>query len=78
MNPLTNLIGKQQKKKKKKIKGGVVLGKNLGQIRSNVVKKVKKRALSTVFLIHFTLGIPFNAKRSGCTNTSVKISGKYS
>ena len=33
----------------KKIKVGVVLGKNLGQIRSNVVKKVKKQALSIRF-----------------------------
>ena len=31
---------------KKKIKMGVVLGQNLGQIKPNVVKKVKKWALS--------------------------------
>ena len=34
---------------KKKIKVAVVLGQNLGQIRSNVVKKVKKQALSICF-----------------------------
>ena len=33
----------------KKIKVVVVLGQNLGQIRSNVVKKTKKWALSLVF-----------------------------
>ena len=32
-----------------KIKVGVVLGQNLGKIRSNVVKKVKKQALSLGF-----------------------------
>ena len=33
----------------KKIKKGVVLGQNFGQIRPNVVKKVKKQALSKDF-----------------------------
>ena len=33
----------------KKIKAGVVSGQYLGQIRSNVVKKVKKQALLLVF-----------------------------
>ena len=33
----------------KKIKLGVVLGQNLGQIMSNVVKKVKKQAISLGF-----------------------------
>ena len=50
----------------KKIKVGVVLGQNLDQIRSNVVKKVKKQAL--VFFIIY-MEIPFKAKSSGCTNT---------
>ena len=40
---------------KKKIKVGVVLGQNLGQIRSNVVKKVKKQALSLGFFIFYLL-----------------------
>ena len=44
MNPLTYFIGKQQKKTKNKV--DVVLGKNLGQIRFNVGKNVKKLALS--------------------------------
>ena len=39
----------------KKIKVGVVLGQNLGQIRSNVVKKVKKQAISLGFF-HILLG----------------------
>ena len=42
MNPLKYFIENQQKKNKK----GVVLGQNFGQIRFNVVKKVKKLALS--------------------------------
>ena len=56
----------------KKIKVGVVLVQNLGQIRSNVVKKVKKGALSIAFL-YFTWGIRFKAKSSGCTNIWVEI-----
>ena len=44
MNPITYFIGNQQK-----IKVGVVLGQNLGQIRSSVVKKVKKQAISFGF-----------------------------
>ena len=39
----------QEKNVLKKIKVVVVLGQNLGQIRSNVVKKTKKWALSLVF-----------------------------
>ena len=34
---------------------GLVLGQNLGQIRSNVVKKVKKQAISLGFF-HILLG----------------------
>ena len=52
----------------KKIKVGVVLGQNLGQVTSNAVEKIKKRALSIVFFSYFTWGIPFKAKSSGCTN----------
>ena len=43
----------------KKNKVDVVLGQNLGQIMSNIVKKVEKQALSTVFFFffsYFTLG----------------------
>ena len=39
----------------KKIKVGVALGQNLGQIRSNVLKKVKKQALSLGFF-HIFVG----------------------
>ena len=39
----------------KRIKLGVVLGQNLGQIMSNVVKKVKKHAISLGFF-HVLLG----------------------
>ena len=47
----------------------MVMGQNLDQIRSNVVKKVKKQALS-IGSFHILHGrIPFKAKRSGCTNT---------
>ena len=45
MNPLTYFIGNQEKITKL----GVVFGQNLGQIRSSVVKKVKKPALSVGF-----------------------------
>ena len=41
---------------------GVVLGQNLGQIRPNVVKKVKQWALSIVFFLYSTWGIPFKEK----------------
>ena len=51
MNSLTYFIRKQQKK----VKSGVVLGQNLGQVMSNVVKKVKKQAISLVFF-HILLG----------------------
>ena len=64
----------------KKNKVDVVLGQNLGQIMSNIVKKVEKQALSTVFFFFFIfyIGISFKEKRSGCTNTWVEIWGKYS
>ena len=42
----TYIIGNQQKKKNK---FGVVLGQNMGQIRSSVMKKVNKLALSIYF-----------------------------
>ena len=42
----------------KKIKLGVVLGQDLGQITSNVVKKVKKQVISLGFF-HILLGIIF-------------------
>ena len=47
MNPLTYFIRNQAEE----IKLGVVLGQNLGQIRPNVVEKVKKWALSIVFFL---------------------------
>ena len=59
----------------KKIKVGVVLGGNLGQVRPNVVKKVKKWALSIGFFFIFTCGIPYKAKSSGSTNIWVEIEG---
>ena len=40
-------------KPEEKIKVGVVLGQDLGQIRSNVVKKVKKLGLSVVTFIFY-------------------------
>ena len=43
-----------QWKPAKKIKLGVVLRQNLGQIKSNVVKKIKKQALSMIFFSCFT------------------------
>ena len=43
----------------KKIKVGVVLGQNLGQIGSNVMKKVKKWTLSIVFLFIVYVGDAF-------------------
>ena len=55
---------------KKKIKVVLVLGQNLGQIRSNVLKKVKKPAISLGFFSYFTWGIPFIAtdfKFKGCS-----------
>ena len=42
----------------KKIKWGVVLGQNLGQIMPNVVKKVKKQVISLGFF-HILPGITF-------------------
>ena len=38
------------------------MGQNLGQIRPNVVKKVKKWALSIGFFSYFAWEIPFKAK----------------
>ena len=55
MNPLTYFIGNEQKNKM-----DVVLGQNLRQIKSNVVKKVKKWALSSVY---FTWRIPYLLKQ---------------
>ena len=52
INPLTYFIGNQQKNPNKM---GVVLGQNLGQIRSDVIKKGKKLALSVGFS-HILLG----------------------
>ena len=43
----------------KKIKLGVVLGQNLGQIKSNVVKKIKKQALSMIFFFMFYIANTF-------------------
>ena len=58
----------------KKIKVGVVLGQNLGQIKPNIVKKVKKWALSIVSFFIFYMGNTFNkAESSGCTNTWVEM-----
>ena len=55
MNSLTYFIGNQQGK----IKLGMVLGQNLGQIMSNVVKKIKKQAIllgfSHILLGHYLL-----------------------
>ena len=62
----------------KKIKVGLVLRQNLGQIRPNVVKKVKKLVFVNRFFFIFYMGIPFKAKSSGCTYTWVEIYGKYS
>ena len=42
----------------KNIKVGVVLGQNLGQIKLNVAKKVKKQAISLAFFM-FYLGNTF-------------------
>ena len=48
------------------MKVGVELGQNLGQIRFNVVKKVKKQALSLVFfhilLVEYLLKQKFGCK----------------
>ena len=49
MNPLTYFNRKQQQKPKL----GVVFGQNLGQIRPNVVRKVKKLVLSIKFFSCF-------------------------
>ena len=49
----------------KKIKLGVVLGQHLGQIMSNIVKKLKKQATSLGFF-HI---LSSKVKRSGCKTT---------
>ena len=54
MNSPTYFIGNQQKNPK----SGMVLGQNLGQIMSNVLKKVKKQVISLGFF-HILLGITF-------------------
>ena len=48
-----------QWKPAKKIKLGVVLRQNLGQIKSNVVKKIKKQALSMIFFFMFYIANTF-------------------
>ena len=62
----------------KKIKVAVVLGQNLGQIRSNIVKKSQEKAIIIRFFSYFTWRIPFKAKSSGCKTTCVGIYIKYS
>ena len=52
----------------------VFLGQNLGQIRSDVVKKVKKQALSKFFFSsYFACGISFKTNISGFTKFWVEI-----
>ena len=46
----------------KNIKVNVVLGQNFGQVRSNVVKKIKKHALSIGFS-YFMWEITFKGKK---------------
>ena len=50
-------------KPQEKIKVGVVLGQNLGQTRSNVVKKVKTLVLSVVIFI-FYMGNIFSRQKT--------------
>ena len=52
----------------KKIKLGVVLGQNLGQIRPNFVKTWHEMGIIDSFFSYFTWGIPFKAKNSGFPN----------
>ena len=52
----------------KKIKLGVVLGQNVGQIMSIILKKVKKQVILLSFFI-FTWGLPFKARSNGCKTT---------
>ena len=47
----------------------MVLEQNLGQIRSNVVKKSKETDIINRFFSYFAWGIHFKARSSGCTNT---------
>ena len=44
-------------------KMGVVFGQNLGQIRSNVVKKSKETGIINRFFSYFAQGIHFKARR---------------
>ena len=53
----------------KKIKLGVVLGQDLGQIMPNVVKKSKETGNIIRFSSYFTWGLPFKARSSGCETT---------
>ena len=48
---------------KKKLKMDVVFGQNLGQIRSNVVKKSKETGIINRFFSYFAQGIHFKARR---------------
>ena len=58
MHPLTHFIGIQQKNQ-----SGCGLGTKFGQIKLNVVKKVKKWVpIISRFFLYFTWGIPFKAK----------------
>ena len=61
----------------KKTRVGVVLGQNLGQIRSNVVKKVKETGITITSFPYFTWGIPFKAKSSGQNHLNENL-GNYS
>ena len=46
----------------------MVLGQNLGQIMSNIVKIVKKQAIS-LFFSYFAWEMPFKAESSHCKTT---------
>ena len=49
---------------------GVVLEQNLGQIRSNVAKKIKETGIINRFFSYFVQGIHFKERSiSGCANT---------
>ena len=47
----------------------MVLGQNLRQIMSNIVKKVKKQAISLGFFHILFWGMPFKVKSSGSKTT---------
>ena len=59
------------KKKKKKV--GAVLGRNLGQVRSNAVKKYKEIGIINGLFSNFAWGIHLKAKTSGYRNTWVEL-----